>query len=58
MTAARAINILTPGATRYSPIEYEEALSMAREALRYWKMTSMAPRLLEMKEDTKSGKAK
>ena len=29
----RAIEILTPGTTRFSPAEYEEALAMAREAL-------------------------
>ena len=33
MTAARAIEILTPGAVHYSPAEYEEALALAREAL-------------------------
>ena len=33
MTIERAIAILTPDATRYTPREYEEALAMAREAL-------------------------
>ncbi|MBQ1576611.1 MAG: hypothetical protein IIZ83_06590, partial [Oscillospiraceae bacterium] len=50
MTAARAIEILTPGRTRYSPAEYEKALELAREALRYWMANSMAPALLDMRE--------
>ncbi len=45
MTVDRAVAILTPDATKYTPEEYEEALALAREALRYWEMTSMAPRL-------------
>lgn len=50
MTAARAIEILTPGSTRYSPAEYEKALELAREALRYWMSSSMAPALLDLRE--------
>lgn len=34
MTIDRAIEILTPDKTRYSPQEYEEALEMARDALK------------------------
>jgi len=34
MTIDRAIEILTPAKTRYTPAEYEEALQMARHALR------------------------
>lgn len=37
MTTDRAIEILTPGRARFSPAEYEKALELAREALRYWK---------------------
>ena len=33
MTSERAVAILTPGATRYSPEEYEQALELARNAL-------------------------
>jgi len=33
MTIERAIEILTPNFTRYSPAEYEEALALARRAL-------------------------
>lgn len=33
MTIERAIEILTPDAAKYTPKEYDEALSMAREAL-------------------------
>lgn len=33
MTYERAIDILTPGKTRFSPEEYEKALQMARAAL-------------------------
>lgn len=33
MTIDRAIEILTPDKTRYTPQEYEEALAMARDAL-------------------------
>ena len=33
MTIERAIKILTPGAGRFSPAEYEEALALARAAL-------------------------
>ena len=33
MTNERAILILTPGRTRFSPAEYETALEMARTAL-------------------------
>ncbi len=36
MTIDRAIAILTPDTTRYTPREYEEALRMAREAFRYY----------------------
>lgn len=34
MKIERAIEILTPDATKYTPKEYSEALSMARDALR------------------------
>ena len=34
MTIERAIEILQPATTRYSPSEYEEALRLARVALR------------------------
>ena len=34
MTIERAIEILTPDKTRYTPSEYEEALAMARAALK------------------------
>ena len=50
MTAERAIEILTPGRTRYSPAEYEKALELAREALRYWMANSMAPALMDLRE--------
>ena len=33
MTIERAISILTPDETRYTPKEYAEALAMARESL-------------------------
>lgn len=33
MTIKRAIEILTPGAVRFSPPEYEDALALARAAL-------------------------
>ena len=33
MTIDRAIEILTPDKTRYTPQEYEEALAIARAAL-------------------------
>ena len=36
MTSERAVAILTPGATKYTPREYEEALELARLALA-WK---------------------
>lgn len=36
MKVERAIEILTPDVTRYTPQEYEEALRMARDALAYW----------------------
>ena len=46
MTVDRAIAILTPEVPlKVTPEEYDEALALAREALRYWEMTSMAPRL-------------
>ena len=35
MDIKRAIEILTPDATRYTPAEYEQALELAREALRW-----------------------
>lgn len=35
MTTERAVQILTPGATRYTPEEYEQALEVARDALRW-----------------------
>lgn len=52
MNARRAIEILTiaPG-VRYSPQEYEDALAMAREALRYYETVSMAPMLQKMRKD-------
>lgn len=53
MTAARAIEILTPGGTRFSPTEYEQALELAREALRYWSASSMASHLLDLREAQK-----
>ena len=50
MTIDRAIEILTPDRRPgYSPGEYEEALAMAREALRYWMTTSMAPSMMELR---------
>ena len=33
MTIERAMKILTPNLTRYTPTEYEEALALARRAL-------------------------
>lgn len=50
MTIDRAVEILTPAATKYTPEEYEEALALAREALRYWEMTSMVPRIRSLWE--------
>ena len=54
MTSERAIKILTPGETRFSPAEYEDALALAREALRYWQTHSMAASIAEeMREKRK-----
>lgn len=53
MTAERAIEILTPGTTRFSPREYEEALSLARLALRYWSKNSIAAEIAGDKKETR-----
>lgn len=46
MTVKRALEILTPEVqVKTTPEEFDEALALAREALRYWEATSMAPRL-------------
>ena len=34
MTIERAIQILTPGSGRYSPVEYEKAMMIARASMR------------------------
>lgn len=49
MTVKRALEILTPEElTESTPEEFDEALALAREALRYWEATSMAPRMREL----------
>lgn len=53
MTVERAIKILTPGGTRFSPAEYEEALALARAALQYWQTHSTTASIIEEMEERK-----
>lgn len=43
MTIERAVEILTPGAARYSPEEYEQALELAREELTWHRFDDKMP---------------
>ncbi len=54
MDAKKAIDILTPGTVKFGPAEYEEALQLAREALRYYEANSLAAELRQEKESAKT----
>ena len=50
MNIDRAIEILTPDVTRYTPQEYEEALRMSRDALKLAKDDAYMTMMVEDEE--------